>query len=393
LVNINKNFENLVPSYLFAEVASKVSEFKEKNPDMEVISLGIGDVTLPLAPIVVDAIKNAADEMGEKETFKGYGPYEGYEFLRSKIKDYYATNSANIEIDEIFVGDGAKNDLGAILDLFEETNVALIPDPVYPAYVDSSVIKGNGISYVSGNRENGFLPTPPDFKSDIIYICSPNNPTGAVYDYDGLKRWVDYAVSNKAVILFDAAYERFIADRKLPRSIFCIEGARECAIEFCSLSKTAGFTGTRLGHTVIPRELKIGNSSLRDMWARRQASKYNGTSYIIQKAAEAVYSEEGLKQIDISIDYYRKNAEIMSSALEDMQIEFYGGKNSPYIWFASPDNASSWETFDLLLSHGVVCTPGSGFGENGEGFCRLTTFGNRDDVLKASKKLRDAFGG
>jgi LL-diaminopimelate aminotransferase len=390
LVNINKNFENLIPSYLFAEVASKVSEFKEKNPGMEVISLGIGDVTLPLAPIVVDAIKNAADEMGEKETFRGYGPYEGYEFLRSKIKDYYSKNNANIEIDEIFVGDGAKNDLGAILDLFEETNTALIPDPVYPAYVDSSVIKGNLISYVSGNRDNGFLPTPPDFESDIIYICSPNNPTGAVYDYDGLKSWVDYAVSNKAVILFDAAYERFIADKELPRSIFCIEGARECAIEFCSLSKTAGFTGTRLGYTVIPRELKIGSSSLRDMWARRQASKYNGTSYIIQKAAEAVYSEEGLKQIDVSIDYYRKNAEIMSSALEEMKIEFYGGKNSPYIWFASPDNASSWETFDILLSHGVVCTPGSGFGENGEGFCRLTTFGNRDDVVKATKRLRDA---
>ena len=389
---INQYFNNLESNYLFAEVAQKVQAYKEANPDKEVISLGIGDVTLPLAAAVVTAIKSASDDMAHRDTFKGYGPYEGYAALRAGIAEYYAERGVKVGTDEIFIGDGAKNDLGSILDLFNQGLTAAIPDPVYPAYVDVTAITGNKVIYVDATEENGFLPAPPSGDADLIYLCSPNNPTGAVYSREGLKAWVDYANARGAVILFDAAYESFIKDTSLPRSIFEIEGARSCAIELCSFSKTAGFTGVRCGYTVIPKELERDGMNLNSMWVRRIAVKYNGTSYIIQKAAEAVLSAEGRRQIAVNIDYYMNNAKTIAETMRSLGIRFVGGDNSPYIWFKCPGNMGSWEMFDLLLSDAnIVCTPGAGFGKNGEGWVRLTSFGTAVNTKTAMERIKKVF--
>ena len=388
-MNINENYFNLEESYLFSTVAKKVNEFIQNNPDKKVIRLGIGDVTLPLCKAVIDAMHNAVDEMSKKETFRGYGPEQGYDFLREKVQAYYKKRNVELELDEIFISDGAKSDLGNILDLFSKDNVVLVPDPVYPVYVDTNVMAGRKVIFANANEENGFLPLPDNNqKADVIYICSPNNPTGAVYNKEQLKKWVDYAISNNAVILFDAAYECFISDENLPKSIFEIEGAKNCAIEFCSLSKTAGFTGTRCGYTVVPKLL----GKLNKFWLRRQTTKFNGVPYIIQRGAEAVFTENGQKEIKENINYYKENAKVISETLNRCNIWHVGGKHSPYIWLKCPNNMKSWEFFDLLLEKiQVVGTPGSGFGKNGEGFFRLTSFGSKENTVEAMKRFEEAF--
>lgn len=388
-MNINENYFNLEESYLFSTVAKKVNEFIQNNPDKKVIRLGIGDVTLPLCKAVIEAMHNAVDEMSKKETFRGYGPEQGYDFLREKVQNYYKKRNVELELDEIFISDGAKSDLGNILDLFSKDNVVLVPDPVYPVYVDTNVMTGRKVIFANANEENGFLPLPDNNqKADVIYICSPNNPTGAVYNKEQLKKWVDYAISNNAVILFDAAYECFISDENLPKSIFEIEGAKNCAIEFCSLSKTAGFTGTRCGYTVVPKLL----GKLNKFWLRRQTTKFNGVPYIIQRGAEAVFTENGQKEIKENINYYKENAKVISETLDRCNIWHVGGKHSPYIWLKCPNNMKSWEFFDLLLEKiQVVGTPGSGFGKNGEGFFRLTSFGSKENTVEAMKRFEEAF--
>lgn len=392
-MNVNLNYGKLADSYLFSTIAKKVNEFIKNNPDKSVIRLGIGDVTLPLAPKVVEALKVASDEMGKQETFRGYGPEQGYDFLREAIVDYYKEHRVSLEIDEVFISDGAKSDLGNILDLFSADNTVLVPDPVYPVYVDTNTMGGRRIVFADANEENGFLPMPDkSVKADIIYICSPNNPTGAVYTKSQLKEWVDYANANDAIILFDAAYECFIKDENLPRSIFEIEGAKTCAIEFCSLSKTAGFTGTRAGYTIVPKTLTRQNMSLNKMWVRRQTTKFNGVPYIVQRAAEAVFSKEGREQIKKNIEYYSENAKIISSTLDELNIKYFGGKHSPYIWLKCPNNMKSWEFFDYLLENAaVVGTPGAGFGKNGEGFFRLTSFGNKEKTIEAMERFKKLF--
>lgn len=389
-MKINKNHFNLIENYLFSDIASKVKKYSEENPDKKIIKLGIGDVTLPLCEAVVDEMKNAINEMGKKETFKGYGPEEGYLFLREKIKDYYNKKSVNLETDEIFVNDGAKCDLGNILELFSSDNSVLIPDPVYPAYVDCNVMAGRKIKYIDANKENDFLPLPTEKdKADIIYLCSPNNPTGAVYNHEQLKAWVDFAIKHDSIILFDSAYESFIENKNLPSSIFEIEGASKCAIEFCSLSKTAGFTGTRCGYTVIPQDLVFENQSINKMWKRRLAAKFNGVSYIVQRGATAIFSDSGQQQIKKNIGYYKENAKIIAKALDELNIYYTGGINSPYIWLKCPNNMNSWEFFDLLLKKAnVVGTPGAGFGKNGERFFRLTAFGDRDNTIEAVERIK-----
>jgi LL-diaminopimelate aminotransferase len=389
-MNINKNYLNLKDSYLFSKIAQKVSEYKTQNPGKEIIRLGIGDVTLPLSPVVVRAMSAASQEMGRAETFRGYGEEQGYSFLRRALCGYYKNKNVLLEETEIFVSDGAKSDLGNILDIFDADNTVLIPDPVYPAYVDTNIMCGRKIIYAAGGVENNFLPLPDkNIKADIIYLCSPNNPTGAVYDKASLKLWVDYALQNAAVILFDGAYEAFIRDKDLPTSIYQIEGAKKCAIEFCSLSKTAGFTGTRCGYTVVPHELLAGDAPLNKLYLRRQTTKFNGVSYIVQRGAEAVFSPEGLAQNKENINYYMANAQIIAAVLGAADIWFTGGKNSPYIWFKCPGRLNSWDFFDKLLGEAsVVGTPGVGFGAQGEGFFRLTAFGNRENIIKATEKLR-----
>lgn len=390
-MKINANYLNLEESYLFATVERKVSEYKAAHPDKKVISLGIGDVTLPLPPVAVAAMQEAAAELGKKETFRGYGPYRGYRFLTEALQKQYAARGVALEEEEIFASEGAKSDLGNILDLFARDNRVLVPDPVYPVYVDTNVMDGREIRFVDGTAENGFLPPPPAERADLIYICSPNNPTGAVYDRAGLKAWVDYAQKWGAVILFDAAYERFVADPALPRSIFEIEGARECAIEFGSFSKTAGFTGVRCGYTVVPKALVREGSSLNKLWLRRQSTKYNGLSYVVQRGAAAVLTPEGQEQIDRNIAYYRENARLMAEALEKMGVWFTGGKNSPYLFFDC--GGDSWSFFDRLLEEGqVVGTPGAGFGRNCKNFFRLTAFGDRDNTLEAVERLKRVLG-
>ena len=388
-MNINENYLNLEESYLFSTVAKKVNEFIQNNPDKKVIRLGIGDVTLPLCKVVIEAMHKAVDEMAKKETFRGYGPEQGYDFLREKVQGYYKKRNVELELDEIFISDGAKSDLGNILDLFSKDNVVLVPDPVYPVYVDTNVMAGRKVIFANANEENGFLPLPDNSqKADVIYICSPNNPTGAVYNREQLKKWIDYAISNNAVILFDAAYECFISDENLPKSIFEIEGAKNCAIEFCSLSKTAGFTGTRCGYTVVPKAL----GKLNKFWLRRQTTKFNGVPYIIQRGAEAVFTENGQKEIKENINYYKENAKVISETLDRCNIWHVGGKHSPYIWLKCPNNMKSWEFFDLLLEKiQVVGTPGSGFGKNGEGFFRLTSFGSKENTIEAMKRFEEAF--
>ncbi len=389
-MQINSNYLNLQDSYLFSTIAKKVNAFQAANPQASIIRLGIGDVTLPLCDAVVQALHDAVSEMGVKETFKGYGPEQGYGFLKDAIQHYYASHGVTLKSDEIFISDGAKSDLGNILDIFGTDNVVLIPDPVYPVYVDTNVMAGRKVVFMNANAENGFLPLPDEkVKADLIYICSPNNPTGAVYNREQLKAWVDYANAQDAVILFDAAYECFVKDPALPRSIFEIEGARTCAIEFCSFSKIAGFTGTRCGYTVIPMELSRQGVALHKLWLRRQTTKFNGVPYIVQRGAAAVFTPEGQKQIQENLGYYMENAKIIADAMREMGIWFTGGEHSPYIWLKCPNNMGSWEFFDLLLEKAnVVGTPGAGFGVNGEGFFRLTAFGDRENTKEAVARMK-----
>lgn len=388
-MKINRNFDNLVPNYLFAEVAARTNKFIKENPDAPVIKLGIGDVTLPLAPVVVEAMKKGADELGKKETFKGYPDYEGYEFVRQAVADYYKGFGVTVNADEIFISDGAKSDCGNIGDIFGKDNVVLVTDPVYPVYVDSNIMAGREVIYADSTEENGFAAMPDEnVHADIIYLCSPNNPTGSAYTAEQLKKWVDYANKNDAIILYDSAYEAFITE-DLPRSIYAIEGARTCAIEMCSLSKTAGFTGTRCGYTIIPKELERDGHNIYATWYRRQATKFNGVSWPVQCGAAAVFSEEGQKQIKENIAYYQENARIISQAMDKLGIYYTGGKNSPYIWLKCPNNMKSWDFFDLLLEKAnVVGTPGSGFGKNGEGYFRLTAFGDRANTIEAVERIK-----
>ncbi len=384
------NYFNVGESYLFSTIAKKVNEYKEQNPDKEIIRMGIGDVTLPLCKAVTDAMHEAVDEMGNAQTFHGYGPEQGYGFLKSAIKTYYEEKGVTLFEDDIFISDGAKSDLGNILDIFDKDNTALVPDPVYPVYVDTNIMIGRNVKFMNASEENGFLPLPDDsVKADIIYLCSPNNPTGAVYTKEQLEKWVAYALKNNAVILFDSAYEAFVQDKNLPRSIYEIADAKKCAIEFCSFSKTAGFTGTRCGYTVVPSELVFEGKSLNKMWLRRQTTKFNGVPYIVQKGAAAVFTADGRAQIKENIDYYLGNAKIMADTLKELGIWFVGGENSPYIWLKCPNNMKSWDFFDYLLDNiQVVGTPGSGFGTNGEGFFRLTAFGSRENTKKAMERLK-----
>lgn len=392
-MKINKNFDNLVPNYLFAEVAKRTNDFIKNNPDKKVIKLGIGDVTLPLAPVVVDAMKKGADDLSRKETFKGYPEYEGYDFVREAVSGYYKSFGVEVKADEVFISDGAKSDCGNIGDIFSADNTVMVTDPVYPVYVDSNIMAGRKIVYADSNEENGFAAMPPEgVNADIIYLCSPNNPTGSAYNYNQLKAWVDYANANDAIILYDAAYEAFISE-DIPRSIYAVEGARTCAIEMCSLSKTAGFTGTRCGYTVIPKELERDGHNIYNLWYRRQATKFNGVSWPVQCAAAAVFSEEGQKQIKENLEYYKENARIISSAMDELGIYYTGGKNSPYIWLKCPNGMGSWEFFDFLLEKAnVVGTPGEGFGKNGAGYFRLTSFGDRDNTIEAVERIKKVIG-
>lgn len=391
MLGINKNYQNLKKSYLFITINKKVKEYQEQHPDRNIIRMGIGDVTQPLCRAVIGGLQDGVRDMSAAETFRGYGPEQGYDFLKSSIKGYYASQmSVSLESDEIFISDGAKSDLGNILDLFSQDNTVLVPDPVYPVYVDTNIMDGRKIIYCNANEENSFLPLPDEaVDADIIYICSPNNPTGAVYTRDALKKWVDYANARGAVILFDAAYESFITDPTLPRSIYEIEGAKTCAIEFCSFSKKAGFTGTRCGYTVVPKQLVRDGADLNSMWLRRQTTKFNGVPYIVQRGAEKIFTPEGERQTAAVLDYYRGNAKIIADACDELGIYYTGGKNSPYIWFKCPGNMDSWKFFDLLLTEAnVVGTPGEGFGRNGEGFFRLTAFGSRENTAEAMERIK-----
>lgn len=391
---VNENYCNLKESYLFADIAHKVNAYAEAHPDKKIIRLGIGDVTLPLAKCVVDAMTKAVAEMGDKATFRGYGPEQGYDFLHEAIVKYYASFGVTLASDEIFISDGAKSDCGNITDIFSNANTILIPDPVYPVYLDTNVMCGRNIIYMEGKPENNFLPMPDDnVKADVIYLCSPNNPTGAAYTKEQLEKWVAYALKNDAVILYDAAYEAFVTDPAIPRSIFVIEDAKKCAIELCSLSKTAGFTGTRCGYTVVPhalvRKTEGGKEmELNKMWLRRQTTKFNGVPYIIQRGAEAVFSEEGVKQCRANIAYYQENARIMMAGLDKVGIKYYGGVHSPYIWLQCPNGMTSWEFFDFLLEKlQIVGTPGAGFGKMGEGYFRLTAFGSHENTIEAMDRI------
>lgn len=399
MLRLNENFAKLPGSYLFAEVSRRAGEYAQSHPDRRLIKLGIGDVTLPLPGACVDAMKKAAEEQGSAGTFRGYGPYEGYEFLRRAIAvGEYALVGADISPDEIFVSDGAKGDCAAIGDIFSEDCVVAVCDPVYPVYVDASAMSGRAgdwygerwtrIVYMPCTAENGFIPELPETVPDLIYLCFPNNPTGMTATRSELKRWVDYANEHGSVILYDSAYRAFIADSSLPRSIYEIDGARTCAIEFGSFSKSAGFTGTRCGWTVVPGDLKRGGVSLRDIWARRLSTKYNGTSYIIQRGAEAVYTPEGQKSCAENIAYYMKNARVIRAGLRLAGLEVYGGENSPYVWFRAPGGMDSWSFFDLLLRDAnVVTTPGEGFGPSGAGFIRVTAFGKAEDTVEAVRRI------
>lgn len=389
-MRVNEHYKDLQESYLFSTIARKVSAYQAAHQEADIVRLGIGDVTRPLCPAVVEAMTQAVREMGEAATFRGYGPEQGYDFLRDAVKEEYAGRGVALERDEIFISDGAKSDVGNILDLFDRDNAVLVPDPVYPVYVDTNLMAGRTILYLDAGEENGFLPMPdPSVRADLIYLCSPNNPTGAVYTREQLQQWVDYARECGGIILFDAAYEAFVADAALPRSILEIPGARECAVEFCSLSKTAGFTGTRCGWTVVPLSLETEGMSLNHMWLRRQTTKFNGVPYIVQRGAAAVFTPEGRRQTAEGIAYYRENARLIADALTGLGIWYTGGVNSPYVWLACPDGMDSWTFFDRLLEKAqVVGTPGAGFGRNGEGYFRLTAFGDRDRTRQAVERLR-----
>ncbi len=405
-MKINENFQKLPGNYLFAEVARRLAAYQDEHPEAKMIKLGIGDVTRPLVPAVIQAMHEAVEEMAAAETFKGYGPEQGYGFLREAISQHdYAKRGVSIQPEEIFISDGAKSDCGNIVDLFDKDNVVAVCDPVYTVYVDSNVMSGrageyheetgkwSNIVYMPTTAENGFVPALPQGKVDLIYICSPGNPTGAVLTKDQLKVWVDYANETGAMILFDAAYERFIVEDNVPHTIYEVEGAKTCAIEFRSFSKTAGFTGARCGYTVIPKELVRDGASLNAMWNRRQTTKFNGASYIIQKGAAAIYTEEGERQIMANIAYYQRNAKVIKEGLQNCGIEVYGAVNSPYIWARIPGGMGSWEFFDKLLKEAnVVTTPGAGFGPSGEGYIRLTAFGDAEATKEAVARIEKLLG-
>lgn len=403
MVKINQNYLKLPGSYLFSTIGRKVKEYSEAHPDAKIIRLGIGDVTQPIAPEIISALHKAVDEMGADETFRGYAPDLGYEFLRDVIsrQDYKARGCA-IEPDEIFVSDGAKCDCGNIQEIFGLDNRIAVCDPVYPVYVDSNVMAGRtgeydeasqsfkDVIYMPCTEEHGFVPELPKEVPDLIYLCFPNNPTGAVMKKDALQEWVDYANKNGSVILYDAAYEAYISEADVPHSIYECEGARTCAIEFRSFSKTAGFTGLRLGYTVVPKELKVEGQQLWSLWARRHGTKYNGAPYIVQRAGEAVYSEEGRRQVREQIAWYMGNAKIILDGLKEAGYTVFGGVNAPYIWLKTPDQMTSWEFFDHLLAEAnVVGTPGSGFGPGGEHYFRLTSFGSRENTIEAMERIKN----
>ena len=404
---MNENYLKLPGSYLFSEIARRVNQFKSENPDADIIRLGIGDVTKPLPPAVIEAMKKAVDEMGKAETFRGYGPEQGYDFLIEKIiENDYKPRGVDLALDEVFVSDGAKSDTANFQEVFGTTNIMAVTDPVYPVYVDSNVMAGRtgmfdtekgqygDIVYLPCTEENGIKPALPTRRVDMIYLCFPNNPTGMTLTKEELKKWVDYARENKSIILFDSAYEAYIREEEVPHSIYEVEGAREVAVEFRSFSKTAGFTGTRCAYTVVPKEILVYDSngeahSLNKLWLRRQATKFNGVSYPVQAAAAAIYTEEGKKQVKETVDYYMENARIIREGLEKAGYKVFGGINAPYIWMKTPDNMGSWEFFDKLMKDAnVVGTPGAGFGANGEGYFRLTAFGTRENTEKAIERIR-----
>lgn len=403
MFKVNDNYLKLPGNYLFSTIGKKVKEYREANPDKDIISLGIGDVTQPLAPAIIDSLHRAVDEMSVKETFRGYAPDLGYEFLRSAIAENdYAARGADISVDEIFISDGAKCDSGNIQEIFALDNKIAVCDPVYPVYVDTNVMAGrtgtyntdtglwSDVIYMPCKADNGFAPELPKKTPDIIYLCFPNNPTGATIKKDQLKEWVDYANKEGAVIIYDAAYEAYISEVDVPHTIYECEGAKTCAIELKSFSKNAGFTGTRLGYAVVPKELKAGDgTSLNALWARRHGTKFNGAPYIIQRAGEAVYSEEGKKQTQEQIAYYMNNARMIKEGLSDAGFTVSGGVNAPYIWLKTPEKMNSWEFFDYLLENAnVVGTPGSGFGPSGEGYFRLTAFGTKENTKEAIRRIK-----
>lgn len=408
MVLINENYLKLAESYLFSDIKKKVNAYKEQHPEARIISLGIGDVTRPIVPAIIEALHKAVDEMGQAETFRGYGPEQGYRFLQERIIEHdFRTRGVELDPDEIFVGDGAKSDLGNIGDILSVKNRVAVTDPVYPVYVDTNVMAGRAgelagdgehwsqIVYIPCTAENNFVPALPSERPDIIYLCYPNNPTGTALSKAELQKWVDYARENESLILFDAAYEAFIHDEDIPHSIYEMEGAKEVAIEFRSFSKTAGFTGLRCGYTVVPKALKLYDAAgkkvmVNPLWNRRQTTKFNGTSYIVQRAAEAAYSPLGNKQIKESIEYYMRNARLLKESLQNVGLKIFGGDNAPYIWVKTPDGLSSWKFFDRLLHEcHIVGTPGVGFGPSGEGYFRLTAFGRYEDTVEAISRIQN----
>lgn len=402
MAKVNENYQKLPGSYLFSEIARRTAAYSEEHPEANLIKMGIGDVTRPLAPAVIEAMHNAVNDLSKPETFHGYGPEQGYDFLREVIaeNDFHA-RGVDIAVDEIFVSDGAKSDCGNIGDILAIDNKIAVCDPVYPVYVDTNAMAGRAgeydeeaqgwtnIYYMPTTAENDFCPALPDCKVDVIYLCSPNNPTGTVLNADQLKVWVDYANENGSIIMFDAAYERFITEDAIPHSIYELEGAKTCAIEFRSFSKTAGFTGARCGYTVVPKDLVRDGQSLNAMWNRRQTTKFNGASYVIQRGAAAVYSEEGARQIEETLDYYRANAKVIKEGLESAGFTVFGAVNSPYIWCQTPEGMGSWEFFDKLLTEAnIITTPGAGFGSSGEGYVRLTAFGDAEATKEAMERIK-----
>lgn len=402
MAKVNENYQKLPGSYLFSEIARRTAAYSEEHPEANLIKMGIGDVTRPLAPAVIEAMHNAVNDLSKPETFHGYGPEQGYDFLREVIaeNDFHA-RGVDIAVDEIFVSDGAKSDCGNIGDILAIDNKIAVCDPVYPVYVDTNAMAGRAgeydeeaqgwtnIYYMPTTAENNFCPALPDCKVDVIYLCSPNNPTGTVLNADQLKAWVDYANENGSIIMFDAAYERFITEDAIPHSIYEVEGAKTCAIEFRSFSKTAGFTGARCGYTVVPKDLVRDGQSLNAMWNRRQTTKFNGASYVIQRGAAAIYSEEGTRQIEETLDYYRANAKVIKEGLESAGFTVFGAVNSPYIWCQTPEGMGSWEFFDKLLTEAnIITTPGAGFGPSGEGYIRLTAFGDAEATKEAMERIK-----
>lgn len=394
MITPNMHYADLKSSYLFFNISQKVKAYLEANPEKHLYKMGIGDVSLPLCDAVIKALHEAVDDQAKKESFRGYVAECGTSFLRKAVAGYYDSKGVAVSPDEVFISSGASDELGDILDLFDRGSSALVIEPAYPAYVDANVMAGRKIVHLASGKENGFLPKPDDSaQADIIYICSPNNPTGAVFSKDQLKVWVDFANKNGSIILFDAAYEAFIEEEDLPHSIFELEGARTCAIEICSLSKTAGFTGTRLGYTVIPKELERNGMNFNTMWVRNRTTKTNGVSYIIQKGGAAVFTPEGQKQIHQNIQIYKNNAKVLMKALDTLGVWYTGGKNAPYIWMKCPEGMGSWEFFDYLLNEiQVVGTPGEGFGACGEGYFRFSTFGSPEDTIEAARRIMELLG-